>query len=132
MSRWKSVIVVAAGLGSFLLVKLLAGGFGAVGGTYLVDQFAAGPSAAEIISELRGQGYRMYDVMEQQLPEDYAALTQEIAAIVLRRPTAAQTRDQGPGTRPFRRPRRSARSTRNRCIRRRTRACMLRSPRNST
>lgn len=94
MSRWKTVVVVAAGLGSFLLVKLLAGGFGAVGGTYLVDQFAAGPSAAEIISELRGQGYRMYDVMEQQLPEDYAALTQEMAAIVARRPTAAQARDQ--------------------------------------
>lgn len=32
MFRWKTAIIVAAGLGRFLVVRMLSRGFGAVGG----------------------------------------------------------------------------------------------------
>jgi len=94
MSMWKTVTVVGAAVGSFLLVKVLAGGFGFVSGRYVADQLTGRTTAEEMISKLRSQGFRMLDTMKLELPGDYAALTRELEAIVSRSATAAQARDE--------------------------------------
>ena len=94
MSMWKTATVVAAALGSFLLVKVLAGGFGFVSGKYLGDQLTGRATAEEMMSGLRSQGYLMFHTMKQELPQDYATLTRELEGIVARSSTAAQARDE--------------------------------------
>jgi len=94
MSRRKIVAVVAAALGSLFLVEVLSGGFQAVSGEYYRDRAAGRPSAEDVFSDLRSQGYLMYDTIKEELPEEYAALQRDMEAIASRSPSAADARDE--------------------------------------
>ncbi|MBB3706147.1 hypothetical protein FHS67_002467 [Aminobacter aminovorans] len=94
MSWWKTATVAVAALGSLLLVEVLSGGFDAVSGEYFLKQPAGRPSAEDVFSDLRSQGYRMYDTIKQELPEAYVALKSGMEAIAARSATAAEARDE--------------------------------------
>jgi len=77
-----------------LLVEVLSGDFQAVSGEYFVKKASGRPSVEEVFSDLRSQGYRMYDTIKHELPEAYVALKSEMEAIAARSATAAEARDE--------------------------------------
>lgn len=94
MSRWKIATVVVPVIVCSLVAGILTHGFGFVAGKELWDQLTGRASADVMISELRNQGYLMFDTMQQELPGDYATLTQKLEAMLARRSTAAQAWDE--------------------------------------
>ncbi|WP_395449913.1 hypothetical protein ACHMW7_08945 [Aminobacter sp. UC22_36] len=95
MSKWQTAIVVLAGLGSFLLVKLVTGGAGFLGGgDVLTPFFKPQPSMEQMAAQSEQQGLRMFDAMKQKMPAEYDEVVRQLQAIVEKNPPAAQRRDE--------------------------------------
>ena len=95
MSKWQTAFVVLAGLGSFVLVKAVAGGAGFLGARDVFAQFFnPQPSWEQITTELHKQGFRAFDAMKQELPADHDDMARQLQALIEKGATQAQLRDE--------------------------------------